>query len=61
MRVVWTRGALADNPLAGRRGRALGTRELVVAGTPYIVVYRTREVVEVLAVVHGARKPKGDD
>jgi toxin ParE1/3/4 len=93
MRVVWTRGALADvdqiqdhvaqdrpieayrlalaligrtdalradNPLAGRPGRAVGTRELVVTGTPYIVIYRVRDIVEVLAVVHGARKPRDD-
>lgn len=41
--------------MAGRRGRAEATRELVVAGTPSIVVYRVTTVVEILAVVHAAR------
>ena len=47
---------LAANPKAGRMGRAQGTRELVMSGTPYIVVYRVRDLVEVIAVVHGARE-----
>ncbi|MGH2409149.1 MAG: type II toxin-antitoxin system RelE/ParE family toxin [Chloroflexota bacterium] len=48
---------LADFPMMGRAGRVIGTRELVVPETPYIVAYRVREqVVEVLAVHHGARR-----
>jgi toxin ParE1/3/4 len=47
---------LTANPNAGRAGRAPGTRELVLSGTPYIVVYRVRKLVEVVAVVHGARE-----
>jgi toxin ParE1/3/4 len=47
---------LPINPRAGRRGRVPGTFELVIARTPYIVVYRITERVEVLAVVHGARQ-----
>lgn len=48
---------LADMPHIGRPGRLPGTRELVVASTPFIVPYRTKsEVVEVLAVFHGARR-----
>jgi toxin ParE1/3/4 len=47
---------LTANPKAGRTGRAQGTRELVMPGTPYIVVYRVRDVVEIVAVVHGARE-----
>jgi toxin ParE1/3/4 len=43
-------------PGMGRPGRVQGTRELVVAGTPFIVAYRLKEdAVEVLAVVHGSR------
>ncbi|MCJ2140638.1 type II toxin-antitoxin system RelE/ParE family toxin [Methylobacterium sp. E-066] len=43
-------------PLRGRVGRIAGTRELVVTGTPYIVPYRVvDDVIEILAVMHGAR------
>jgi plasmid stabilization system protein ParE len=48
---------LKKNPAVGRAGRVAGTRELVVAGTPYIVPYRVRgEAVEILRVFHAARK-----
>jgi toxin ParE1/3/4 len=48
---------LTGFPGMGRMGRRRGTRELVVSGTPYIVVYRIRESsVRILAVVHGARR-----
>ena len=48
---------LADFPEIGRQGRRQGTRELVIGGTPYIVVYRIRLAsVRVLAVMHGARR-----
>ncbi|MER8444170.1 type II toxin-antitoxin system RelE/ParE family toxin [Mesorhizobium sp. M1066] len=52
---------LASNPMIGRQGRAGGTRELVIARTPYIVVYRVRgSDVEIIAIVHGAREwPEG--
>ena len=47
---------LADNPLLGREGRFLGTRELVIAGLPYVVVYRVRgQRVEVITV-HDTRQ-----
>jgi toxin ParE1/3/4 len=45
------------SPGLGRPGRVEGTRELVVANTPYLVSYRVRNnVVEILRVFHGARK-----
>ena len=48
---------LESHPAIGRPGRVAGTRELVLAGLPYIVPYRVRdEVVELLAVFHGARR-----
>jgi toxin ParE1/3/4 len=44
-------------PRAGRLGRRDGTRELVVVGLPYIVVYRIADqVVEVLRIYHGAQE-----
>ena len=48
---------LAKHPMAGREGRVGRTRELVVRGTPFIVAYRVgRSEVEILAVLHAARK-----
>lgn len=48
---------LATHPKIGRLGRIPGTRELVVAGTPYIAAYRVvNDVVTVLRVLHGARR-----
>jgi len=50
-------GLLKKNPALGRAGRVAGTRELVVAGTPYVVPYRVRgEAVEILRVFHAARR-----
>ena len=47
--------ALESHPEMSRRGRVKGTRELVV--TPYILVYRTRRsAIDLLAILHGARK-----
>jgi len=48
---------LARVPFAGRRGRVVGTREMVVPGLPYIVIYRVRrDAIEIVSVVHGARR-----
>ena len=48
---------LADFPEKGRPGRRRDTRELVVAGTPYIVAYSVRSsALVILAVIHGARR-----
>jgi toxin ParE1/3/4 len=50
-------GLLADNPEIGRPGRVPGTRELVIARTPYIVPYRVRRgTIQILRVFHGARR-----
>ncbi|MFH1029409.1 MAG: type II toxin-antitoxin system RelE/ParE family toxin, partial [Pseudomonadota bacterium] len=48
---------LLDHPDMGRPGRVSGTRELVVSGTPFIVVYRViAPVIQILRVLHYARK-----
>ncbi len=48
---------LENHPALGRPGRLPNTRELVIAGTPYIVPYRVRgQAVEILRVFHGTRK-----
>jgi len=52
---------LLQYPEIGRLGQVMGTRELVVTGTPFIVPYRVRgDRLEILAVIHGARRwPEG--
>jgi toxin ParE1/3/4 len=48
---------LKKEPAMGRAGRVAGTRELVVAETPYIIPYRVRgDAVEILRVFHTARE-----
>ncbi len=48
---------LAEFPMMGRAGRIDGTRELVIANTPYIVIYRVKgKSVEILRVLHSSRK-----
>ena len=43
--------------MIGRPGRVEGTRELVVAGTPYIVPYRVKaEIVQIITVLHSAQR-----
>jgi toxin ParE1/3/4 len=49
--------SLRSLPHRGRIGREDGTRELVVARLPYIVVYRIKgDAVEILHIFHGARQ-----
>jgi toxin ParE1/3/4 len=48
---------LADHPRLGRPGRVAGTRELVVPGTPYIIVYTVgADYVRIQRVLHGAQR-----
>ena len=50
-------GLLAAHPELGRQGRVPGTRELAIAGTPYLVAYRVgRDAVTILRLLHGARR-----
>lgn len=50
--------AVGRYPEIGRNGRVPGARELLVA--PFVVVYRARkEAVELIAILHGARRWPG--
>ena len=54
---------LPSHPRAGRMGRVRGTRELIIDGTPFIVVYRERgpNYLQVLRVLHDAQQwPSAD-
>ena len=49
--------ALRAHPDLGRKGRVEGTRELVISGTPFVIPYRVnKNRVEILALIHGARR-----
>jgi len=46
---------LEDFPRVGRRGALPGTRELVISGLPFVVVYEVAaETVDIIAVFHAA-------
>ena len=48
---------LSDQPDAGRPGRVHGTREFVIADTPFILPYRVvNNTLQILRVLHGARR-----
>ncbi|MGA3028962.1 MAG: type II toxin-antitoxin system RelE/ParE family toxin [Bryobacteraceae bacterium] len=52
-----TVATLKHQPRRGRAGRVNGTRELVLAPLPYVVVYRVlADAVEVARVLHGAQR-----
>jgi toxin ParE1/3/4 len=48
---------LGKHPDMGRTGRISGTRELVLAPTPFLIAYRSRRSkIEIVALLHAARK-----
>ena len=58
-RIHYTVYLLKDDPSLGYPGRLLGTRELVIPKTRYIVPYRVRprlQRIEILRVFHASRK-----
>jgi toxin ParE1/3/4 len=60
-RILTALEALIEHPEMGRPGRVDGTRELVIARTPYVAVYEvTTQGVAVVRVIHGARNWPAD-
>jgi toxin ParE1/3/4 len=55
--IIYSRCASLENfPDRGRIGRIAGTRELVFAPLPYIVVYRVKpSAVEIVRIYHAAQ------
>jgi len=52
---------LCEYPQSGRVGHVPGTRELVVSGLPYVVVYRvTGDSVEIIRVLHTSMEWSAD-
>ena len=48
---------LTQYPSMGRIGRVPGTRELIVGGAPWVIVYRLHaNAVEVIRALHGAQE-----
>lgn len=48
---------LAAFPMSGRPGRVPGTRELVIANTPFIAAYTVEKArIVILAIYHGAQQ-----
>ena len=58
-RIVAKADRLVDHPALGRSGSVPGTRELVITGTPYLVVYRVTHRIEILRIRHGAQRWPG--
>jgi toxin ParE1/3/4 len=57
IRLVAVVEALRTHPYLGRAGAEPGTRELVIGGTPYIVIYQVRRKrVTILTIWHGAQR-----
>jgi plasmid stabilization system protein ParE len=57
-RILLAVSALPEHPQIGRPGRVLGTRELVVTKTHYLIPYRVKDgEIQVLRVFHTARRP----
>jgi addiction module RelE/StbE family toxin len=58
-RIRYRASFLRDFPLMGPPGLVDGTRELVVVGLPYVIVYRIAkdapDTIDILGIYHGAQ------
>ena len=60
IRIVAVVEALRNNPYLGRGGAEPAIRELVIGGTPYIVLYRVQgQRVTISTIWHGAQRREG--
>ena len=57
IRIVTVVEALRTHPYLGRVGAELGIRELVIGGTPYLVLYGVRgQRVAISTIWHGVQR-----
>ncbi len=55
-RIYLALSRLREFPRSGRLGKVEGTRELLVTGLPYIIVYKVEnDFIDVIAVFHAAQ------
>ncbi|MDQ5884252.1 MAG: toxin ParE1/3/4 [Pseudomonadota bacterium] len=55
LKIIKSVELLKNNPSMGKIGRIFDTRELIIAGSPFIVPYRIKhEQIEVLRVLHSS-------
>jgi toxin ParE1/3/4 len=60
MRIVAVVEALRSHPYLGRVGAEPGVRELVIGGTPYIILYRVQgRRVTISTIWHAAQRREG--
>jgi|RhiMetdeSRZDD1v2_1073273.scaffolds.fasta_scaffold118078_4 toxin ParE1/3/4 len=61
LKIVDATERIIQFPEVGRTGKVSGTRELIVSGTQYLIVYRMKKnAVHFLRVLHGRQKwPRG--
>jgi addiction module RelE/StbE family toxin len=58
-RIIATTERLERHPFSARAGVVLGTRELIVSGLPYVVIYVvTDDSIEIRGVFHTSRDPR---
>jgi addiction module RelE/StbE family toxin len=61
-RIVAVVEALREYPYLGRVGAEPGIRELVIGGTPYMVLYRVQGKRVIISTIwHGAQQKEQDD
>lgn len=59
IRIVAVVEALRNHPYLGHTGTESGVRELVIGGTPYVVLYRVRgKRVTIQTIWHAAQREK---